>query len=247
MMKSLRFPATALALLVPLGVAGCAGGGSPMDMFQSSDENLTPAQQDLRQESERFKWTRIQGAAAGGSVGALAGGLISGDWKGAVGGAAVGGVLGYAAGYYIDSVNQKYADEQQALNARIDAADKDVDRYQKAVSDANQVVSMHKATIAQLNDEYAREQITAEQYTDRVASIEGDIDALQALINESSGNVEAMDKDIATLQAEGSETVGLVAKRDELVSQRDALQEQLDTLASAIGSIPDDVAAPAVS
>jgi uncharacterized protein YoxC len=80
-----------------------------------------------------------------------------------------------------------------------------------------------------------------------VASIEGDIDALENLINESSGNVELMDKDIAALREQGAEVGGLVARRNQLAAKRDALQAQLDTLASAIGSIPDAVDAPVIS
>jgi DNA repair exonuclease SbcCD ATPase subunit len=238
----------AVALAAMLGLAGCASGGSPLDVFgDGSDAELTSAQQDLRQESDRFKWTRLQGALVGAAGGALTGWLIGKDAKGAAIGAAAGGVLGYAAGYYIDSVNQSYANQQQALNTRIDAAQKDVERYQKAVADARAVVGMHRQKIADLNAQYARQQITAQQYGAQVAAIEGDIAALQSLIKESSGNIELMDKDIAALREHGAGVGGLVAQRNELASQRDALQAQLDTLASAIGSIPDAVAAPVVS
>jgi DNA repair exonuclease SbcCD ATPase subunit len=242
------YSAAALALAAMLSISGCAGGGSPLGVFKSSDDaELTPAQQELREESDRFKWTRVQGAALGAVTGAVAGWFITDDWKGAAGGAAVGGVLGYAAGYYIDSVNQEYANEQEALNTRIDAAGKDVDRYDKAAADARQVVNQHKATIAELNAEYASQQITAEQYGAKVASIQGDIEALQGLIKESSGNLELMDKDIAALREKGANVGGLSVKRDALASKRDALQAQLDTLAVAIGSIPDAVSAPEVS
>jgi DNA repair exonuclease SbcCD ATPase subunit len=234
---------TILALAVTFGLAGCAGG----DMFGSSDAELTPAQQDLRTESERFKWTRLQGALLGAAGGALAGWLISEDATGAAVGAAAGGALGYAAGYYIDTVNQSYANEQQALSTRVDAANQDIARYERAVADARTVVGGHRETIADLNAQYARQQITADQYGAQVASIEGDIEALQDLINESSGNVELMDKDIAQLREQGANVGGLVARRNELAGKRDALQEQLDTLASAIGSIPDEVGGPVIS
>jgi len=49
----------ALAFAALIGLAGCAGGGSPMDMFGSGDAELTPAQQGLREESERFRDHRI--------------------------------------------------------------------------------------------------------------------------------------------------------------------------------------------
>jgi chromosome segregation ATPase len=233
---------TALLLAALLGLAGCAGGG----MF-GAEEELTPAQEGLRTESERFRWTRLQGALVGAAGGALAGWLISDNATGAVVGAAAGGALGYAAGYYIDTVNQSYADQQQALNTRIDAANQDVARYQRATADARTVVSQHRQQIADLNAQYARQQITADQYGAQVASIEGDIEALQDLINESSGNVELMDKDIAALREQGANVGGLVTRRNELAGQRDALQAQLDTLASAIGSIPDAVDAPVIS
>lgn len=236
----------ALLLAALIGLAGCAGGGSPMDMF-GADEELTPAQQDLREESERFRWTRLQGALLGAAGGALAGWLISEDATGAVVGAAAGGALGYAAGYYIDTVNQSYANQQQALNSRIDAASQDIARYERAAGDARTVVASHRQRIADLNAQYARQEITAEQYSDQVASIEGDIDALENLINESSGNVELMDKDIAALREQGADVGGLVTRRNQLAAKRDALQAQLDTLASAIGSIPDAVDAPVIS
>lgn len=237
-------PSTALLLAALVGLAGCAGSGS--SMF-GGDEELTPAQADLREESERFRWTRLQGALVGAAGGALAGWLISEDATGAVVGAAAGGALGYAAGYYIDSVNQSYADQQDALNTRVEAANQDIARYERAADDARTVVATHRQTIAELNAQYAQQQITADQYSAQVASIEGDIDALENLINESSGNVELMDKDIAALREQGADVSGLVARRNQLAAKRDALQDQLDTLASAIGSIPDAVDAPLVS
>jgi chromosome segregation ATPase len=231
-----------------LGLAGCASGDSPFDMFGGgSDAELSSAQRDLREESERFKWTRLQGALVGAAAGALGGWLISDDWRGAAAGAAAGGLIGYAAGYYVDSLNESYANEQRALSTRIAASQKDVDRYQKAVADARAVVGMHRQTIADLNAQYAARQITAQQYGDQITVIEGDIVALQNLINESSGNLEAMDQDITGLREKGAGVGGLVAQRNALASKRDALQEQLDTLASAIGSIPDAVAAPVIS
>lgn len=238
---------TALALAALIGLAGCAGGGSPLDMFGSDDAELTPAQQGLREESERFRWTRLQGALLGAGVGGVTGWLIGKDATSAAVGAAAGGLLGYAAGYYIDTVNESYANQQQALDARIDAANQDIARYERAVGDARTVVGAHRQTIAHLNSQYASQQITAAQYSDQVAVIEGDIDALQDLINESSGNVELMDKDIAQLRGQGANVGGLVARRNELAGKRDALQAQLDTLASAIGSIPDAVDAPVIS
>ena len=183
-----------------------------MDMFGSDDAELTPAQQGLREESERFRWTRLQGALVGAAGGALAGWLITDDWTGAAGGAAVGGLLGYAAGYYIDTVNQSYANQQEALSTRIGAANQDIARYEQAAADARTVVASHRQKIADLNAQYARQQITADQYSDQVAVIEGDIDALQDLINESSGNVELMDKDIAQLREQGADVGGLVAR-----------------------------------
>ena len=237
----------ALLLAASIGLSGCAGGGSPMAMFGSDDAELTPAQEGLREESERFRWTRIQGALVGAAGGALAGWLISEDAKGAAIGAAAGGVLGYAAGYYIDSVNQSYANQQQALGSRIDAANQDIARYEQAAADARTVVAGHRQKIADLNAQYARQQITADEYTEQVAVIEGDIGALQNLIKESSGNVALMDKDIESLRTQGADVGGLVARRNQLAGQRDALQAQLDTLASAIGSIPDAVDAPVVS
>jgi len=56
-----------------------------------------------------------------------------------------------------------------------------------------------------------------------------------------------MDKDIAGLREQGADVGGLEARRNELAGKRDSLQAQLDTLASAIGSIPDAVDAPVIS
>jgi hypothetical protein len=224
-------PAGALLLAALVGLAGCAGGGTA----------LSPDQHDLREEAARFGWARTQGAWFGAAGSALGGWLISEDARRGR------GLLRYAAGYYVESVDESYADQQQAVAGRIAAADQDIARYERAAARARSVVTAHRQTIARLNDQYARGAVTADAYGRQIATIEGDAEALQELIRESAGNVELMDQDIAELREQGVGIAGLVARRNHLDARRDALQAQLDALASAVGSIPPAVGRPELS
>lgn len=225
----------ALALVVSLGVAGCATGGN-----SANDPNLSPQQRQLRTEAARFNQTIGEGALVGALGGAALGALLGGDdpLAGAAIGAAAGAAVGAGAGYLVAAQNQDYASAEARLNAQIQAAQQDAARYRTIVDTTRAVVNSHKQNIAQLNQQYRAGQITAAQYQDQVSSISGDLESIQSLIDENRTIVGAYEEEIAALRSSRRDASQLVAARDEMVLQRQNLEKEYDDLLEAVDAAP---------
>ncbi len=220
------------AVIAVFGLAACQSPG-----FSSTDANLTPAQRELRAEAERFNQTVAEGAVVGAIGGALIGALVSNNrLAGAAIGAAAGAAVGAGAGYFVASQNEQYASSEDRLNAEISAARQDVLRYQRAVASTQRVVDQHKANIASLNAQYRSGRITAAQYRTQVATAQGDLAAIQALISQNQQSVQAYDQEITRLRREGTNASEMVNARNEMASRRQQLQAQYDDLLRAVNS-----------
>ena len=225
-----------LCLLLAAGVvaAGCQSSRGV------SDANLTPAQRQLRAETDRFNQTVAEGAVAGALLGGLIGALAADDnpLAGAAIGAGAGAVVGAGAGYFVASQNESYASEEARLNAEIQAAREEVASYQRIVSASQRVVDQHKATIAQLNSQYRQGQITADQYRRQTAGIQGDIDSIQAAIDNNREQTQAIQQRLAELRRQGRNAASLAQAEAQLRTQRQQLETQLDELVVAMDTAP---------
>lgn len=226
----------ALALIVSLGVAGCATGGRN----SADDPNLTPQQRQLRTEAARFNQTVGEGALVGALGGAALGALLGGDdpLAGAAIGAAAGAAVGAGAGYLVAAQQEQYASAEARLNAQIEAAQRDAARYRTIVDTTRAVVNSHKQNIAQLNSQYRAGQITAAQYQNQVSSISGDLASIQSLIDENRTIVGAYEEEIAEVQSSRRDAGQLIAARNEMVRQRQDLEKEYDELLEAVDAAP---------
>ena len=241
MFKSIeRFSARALLCLLlaaGVGLTGC------QTTDWKNDPNLTPAQRQLRAETHRFNQTVAEGALAGALAGALIGAIAADDnpLAGAAIGAGAGAVVGAGAGFFVASQNESYASEEARLNAEIEAARQEVASYQRIVSASQQVVNQHRATIDSLNRQYRQGQITAEQYRRQTTGIQGDIESIEAAIDNNQEQTGAMQDRLGELRRQGVNAASLAQAEAQLRAQRQQLEAQLDSLLLAMDSAPVSV------
>lgn len=191
--KALRLGAT-LVLAASLGLGGCVsnsysfGGGG-------YDEPLTPAQAALRDQTDRFNETVATGAVAGAMLGALLGALTDSKnpGRGAVIGAAAGGVIGGASGYYIATENEQYASREQALEARIQAAQNEAASYRQIAASSSKVAAENRRKLAMLEQQYRNGQISAREYKGRTEAMYEDV----RLMDEALSNAGEVRQKIA--------------------------------------------------
>lgn len=177
----------AAALLLQACAATNAGG-----------EPLSPAQQDLRSQTERFNDTVgtgvVVGALALGILGAVLGGRDNRAGGAAIG-AAAGAALGGAAGYYIASRNERYATREQAANARFAAANREANDLERTAIAAEQVAKENQARLAQLQARFKAGQATAAQVRAQAQTARADLGLMNDAIAHSRKVESAMAQD----------------------------------------------------
>lgn len=230
---SMRFCGV-LALSAALALGGCATGGASYD-----GTPLTPAQAALRAQTDRFNETVATGAVAGALLGALIGAISDSKnpGRGAAIGAAAGGVLGGASGYYIATENERYANQEQALQARIEAARNEADSYRKIASASARVAADNRQRIATLEQQYRNGQISARDYKARTASMEDDL----RLMDEALAN----SRDVRSKMAQDSAYAGSYGRASLNQSNADIgrsaqeIARSRDELARALAAVPE--------
>jgi hypothetical protein len=220
----------ALLLACSLALTGCASYGN---------QDLTPAQQALRDKSDRFNETVGTGAAVGAVLGGLLGALAAGNGgrgEAIAIGAASGAALGGGAGYYLASRNERYASREQEIGARVTAARREVYDYQQMASLSDQIRADNEAKLASLDGQLKAGQITADQYRRQTASMAEDVRRLrQALENNEKVQVGIRQD---TVRAAGSAAENLRQSQTDLEASRRRIAENTDALVRALRSGP---------
>jgi hypothetical protein len=221
-----------LAVLVAavLMLTGCATTGG--------QENLTPAQRELRDRSDRFNETVGTGAAAGAVLGALIGALAAkgNRGQGAAIGAGAGALIGGGAGYYMASRNESYATREQALNARIQAAHREANDFQHMADLSDRIRRDNEAMLASLDDQLKRGAITNAEYRRRTQSTQDDIGRLQQALEHNQKVQVGLREDAA--RAGGSGGSALRQSQADLEASRQRIAENTDALVRALRSGP---------
>lgn len=219
-LRALRQRAFIGVLVGALGLYGC----TPLD---TNDPTLTPQQRQLRVEAQRFYQTTAVGIVAGCAAGAILLALLSsGKNRGANAaiGCAGGAALGGAAGYYVATQNKQYANTEAALNAKIDAAQKEADNFKAIAETSNTVKEQNLERIAELKERLHAGQLTAEQYKDQTKSILQDIEILKKASRENGKVVGEMRADANALRSRGEDAQGL----EDTSSQMEEAQQRID-------------------
>ena len=225
-----RVALPALVMAACLAVAGCATSGA--------DEHLTLAQRELRDKSGRFNETVATGAVAGAALGALIGALAGGKNRGGAAaiGAASGAVLGGGAGWYLGTRNETYANREQGLNARIQAARREAYDYQQMASLSDRIRADNEAKIASLDGELKAGTITADQYRRQTSSMREDIRRLQQALENNEKVQVGLRQDAS--QAPPVVAATLRETQQDLEASRRRISENTDALVRALRSGP---------
>jgi hypothetical protein len=166
--------AVAAALAASLGLlplAGCETPPGGVGGTQSSSVQLTPAEQQLRQDQRRFNATVISGiatgAVAGAAVGALGAWLAGGDSKQvrntAIGGAVVGGALAGTDAYVTAKKEQAGRTQLRATQAAVADVQQDNARLHAYLDSSGRVLAEGKARLAALRNDVASRKLSADE------------------------------------------------------------------------------------
>jgi hypothetical protein len=222
------FRRVAVVMLVAAPLAGCAGDEVSVPGLSSGDEELTPAQAEMRERADTFNQTVFEGALIGGAIGALSGALFSdGDdrLEGALIGGAVGGVAGGLAGAYVANKQEQYADQEAVLDSMIaDVRTKNTEA-EALILAMEEVLAEDTRKLASLNAQLDDGQISQASYKEQLAVIEDD----KATMKEAADNagVELANfKEARTIYQEDNE--GL--ETTELDSEIAALEGRISTM-----------------
>jgi hypothetical protein len=172
---SQRVVAAALAASIGLlPLAGCetpGGPGMPGGSASSQSEQLTPAEQQLRQDQKRFNSTVIAGvmtgAVAGAATGALAAWLTGHNSKEvrntAIAGAVVGGTVVGIDAYVTAKKEQAGRTQLRATQAAVADVQQDNGRLRAYLETSSRVLAEGKGRLAALRSDVAAKKLSAEQ------------------------------------------------------------------------------------
>lgn len=179
MLSVQRLACSAIASAVLLAVTGCQTPG-PMQQTSSTQGTggatapavpLTAAEQQMRQDSDRFNQTVIggilTGAVAGAATGAIAAWLTGHSGKEvrntAIAGAVVGGTIGGIDGYVTAKKEQAGRNEIRTLQAAAADVRQDNQKLQAYLDSSGTVLNEGKARLASLRSDIASKKLSAEQ------------------------------------------------------------------------------------
>lgn len=173
--QRLTCSAVAAAVLISLSACQTTGPTQTGSTQGTGSANpavaLTPAEQQMRADSDRFNKTVIGGVLTGAAAGALAGGLAAlltgGNSKEvrntALAGAVVGGTIGGIDGYVTAKKEQAGRNEIRALQAAAADVRQDNTRLQAYLDSSGAVLNEGKARLASLSSDLKARRLTTEQ------------------------------------------------------------------------------------
>ncbi len=226
-----RMACITLAAVLSLGTVGCATTGGGMGGSSSADASLSPAEQKLRADSERFDNTVIGGVIKGAATGAVLGGLwraaTGGDRheiaRAAVGGAVIGGALGGIDGYRTAKLQEAKMNEVAALQAMAQDVKTDNDRLQAFLDSSSTVLAEGKQRLAAVRGDVDAKRMTAAQAEAARKREEQNIAQMQATLKKA--------KDTQTQYAQTSATFqGSAANKRNLDAEIARMDRQISTL-----------------
>lgn len=233
-----RYPVIVIASLA-IAISGCAstsnGGRGALGYLSGSMQNeLTPAQQQMRSSADAFNKTIWGGVATGAVLGIIAGFVIGGDARSALIGGVGGAVAGGLAGNYFAGKQQQYASQEAQLDAVIVDLKQKNSEEEQLIASLETVIAEHRLVMAELNTKYQAGTVNESTYRHRISQIEDD----QKLIHES---IEGANAQLNTFQ----ETRTLMAQNEPLadLSEMDAELERMSASTQRLAMLNDELTA----
>lgn len=169
--------ATASALSLALLLSACQGGG----IAGANAAALSPQQQQLRQQSERWNRTVLTGAGVGALGGAGLGALADrrDPGRGALIGATAGLIAGALAGAGVAGRNLEFENRELSAGQRIEAAQQISQNLNNAAATSERVANENRQKLAQLDRRFRSGQITAAQYRSETSAMQQDAEVMR--------------------------------------------------------------------
>jgi hypothetical protein len=221
-----RMAAMALSLLLLLPACQTPGG--------VGGAALSPQQQALRDQSDRWNMTvgtgALVGAGAGAGIGAAAAGRNN-RAAGAVIGGLVGLIGGAVAGTAIANRNLAFENRELSASQRIESAEQIAQNLNNAASTAEQVTQENRRKLAQLDQQFRGGQITAAQYRDASASMRQDAELMKRTSGEAR---EARERLVASARTQPQ----LMSQEAKIDSAQRRLEVSASDLEDALRRVP---------
>jgi hypothetical protein len=223
------------AILVAVLCASLATGGCVTT--GDGDANLTPEQQQLRAQKQRWNETMISGAAVGAAVGAAGGlavGLASGSKNAgliALTAGLVGAAIGAGVGALVADRNLEFEKREMNANERLAAAQRATQNLESRAATSEALARTDRAKLDQLDAQYRANTITAAQYRTESASIKNDL----ALIKESAEDAKKAREKINTV---GTQAPVVLAEEPKMGAAQRRLEESANQIEEKLNRIP---------
>ena len=203
----------------------------------SYDNPLTPAENDLRQASNRFNLTVAQGVGAGALLGALGGALLSRDRvSGALIGGAAGALVGGGTGYLVARNNAGRAHTEAQYRDLIAAADQDAATYNRSAAASRQIAASARTEAVALDQAFREKRMTVAQYDSRLKRYQDDIALMREQIKDADQRAAAMRADAAAAGPE--QQARLDASATQIVMAREQLARSADQISAVLAARP---------
>ena len=169
--------AVASALSFALLLSACQGGG----IAGANAAALSPQQQQLRQQSERWNRTVLTGAGVGALGGAGLGALADrrNPGRGALIGATAGLIAGALAGAGVAGRNLEFENRELSAGQRIEAAQQISQNLNNAAATSERVANENRQKLAQLDRRFRSGQITAAHYRSETSAMQQDAEVMR--------------------------------------------------------------------
>ena len=191
--------------------------------------NATPAEQQLRSESEFFNRTGWQACAiSGGGVG-LAVLLITKDKGKALASAVVACGVGMGANYYLQQRRQQYSNKEQRLEQMIADVRADNQRLSRVIQSADEVITEDKKRIDEIDKAYKQKQMTMDQAHQEMQSVDN--------------NRAYLEQTLANLKKREAEWIQVADAERDKQSKADmaAIDREINQLQKQIASLESDL------
>lgn len=146
----------------------------------------------------------MQGAAMGAAAGCVLELLMGGDTddcvRSAAAGAVAGGVVGYGAGQEAANANKKLVEQKEVI-AKLSGINQKLGGVETRL---RSVVSQQNAELASLRRQVSAGQISKSVYDARARGVNSNRQAVQAALQETSGQVDGAYKNLVTLEEDGA-------------------------------------------
>jgi hypothetical protein len=223
----------------PGGVFDSGGSGG-----SESEKELTPAEKDLREDSDSFTETVAGGAIFGAILGAMAlaalgalgnpGHAAQGATQGAIMGAAIGGIMGGVDGYMTAKQRQNANNNIRMINSMADDVRKDNERLERLVKSSNEVLAQSRTQLEDIKAQVDQNQKTVAQADAERQRYEKNRDVMQTALDDLQKRRDNYAKASQQMRSRGARTADLDRQIEMLNKQIEQLEKNVGDMNSAL-------------